>query len=70
MERHSIISSDCQAGLPKDQYRAYVDLQYRDMFDIALPIQTEMTDKAEKIFLLKEVNDAWRKDIQEHLTGT
>lgn len=69
MERHTIISSDCHAGLPPDKYRDYVDPQYRDMFDMALPIQIEMTDKAEEIFLLKEVNNEWRKNIQEHLTG-
>lgn len=69
MERYTIISSDCHAGLPADQYRAYVDPQYREMFDMALPIQTEMTDKAEQVFLLKEINDEWRKDIKEHLTG-
>ena len=43
-ERHIIISSDCHAGLPAEKYRDYMDPQYRDMFDMALPIQTEMTD--------------------------
>ena len=69
MERYAIISSDCHAGLPAAKYRDYVDPQYREMFDMASPIQIEMTDKAEQVFLLKEINDEWRKDIREELTG-
>lgn len=69
MDRHTIISSDCHAGLPADKYRDYLDPQYREMFDMALPIQVEMTDKAEEVFLLKAVNDQWRKGIEEHLSG-
>jgi len=68
-DRHLVISSDCHAGLPAAKYREYMDPKYRDMFDIALPIQTEMTDMAEKVFLLKDVNDEWRSGIQEHLCG-
>ena len=68
-ERHTIISSDCHAGLPAGKYRDYVDPKFRDMFDMALPIQTEMTDMAERVFLLKEINDEWRAPIQDQLTG-
>lgn len=68
-DRHLVISSDCHAGLPAAKYREYMDPKYRDMFDIALPIQAEMTDMAEKVFLLKDVNDEWRSGIQEHLCG-
>jgi predicted TIM-barrel fold metal-dependent hydrolase len=68
-DRHLVISSDCHAGLPAAKYREYMDPKYRDMFDIALPIQTQMTDMAEKVFLLKDVNDEWRSGIQEHLCG-
>ena len=69
MKRHTIISSDCHAGLPANQYRDYLDPQYQDMFDMALPIQVEMTNQAEEVFLLKEPNEKWRKDIQEPLKG-
>ena len=39
MDRYLVISSDCHAGLPPERYRDYVDPQYRDAFDVALPIQ-------------------------------
>ena len=67
--RHLIISSDCHAGLPAAQYRDYVDPQYREMFDFALPAQVEATTMAEQVFLLKEINDEWRSGIEQQLTG-
>ena len=69
MERFTVISSDCHAGLPPEGYREYLDPQFREIFDQALPIQKDMTDQAEKTFLLKEVNDEWRSGIAEQLTG-
>ncbi len=69
MDRYTVISSDCHAGLPAAQYRDYVDPQHREVFDMALPIQKEMTDKSEQVFLLKEINDQWRAGVEEHLTG-
>ena len=69
MDRFAVISSDCHAGLPAEKYRDYVDPQYRELFDMALPIQKEMTDKSEEIFLLKEINDQWRAGVEAHLTG-
>ncbi len=69
MDRFTIISSDCHAGLPAAQYREYLDPQFREVFDMALPIQKEMTDKSEQVFLLKEINDQWRAGVEEHLTG-
>ena len=69
MDRFTIISSDCHAGLPAEGYRDYLDPQFREMFDMALPIQKEMTDKAEQVFLLKEINDQWRAGVEAHLSG-
>ncbi len=39
MDRYLVISSDCHAGLPGEQYREYLDPQYREAFDQAYPIQ-------------------------------
>ena len=39
MDRYLVISSDCNAGLPPESYRDYLDAKYRDAFDAALPIQ-------------------------------
>ena len=69
MDRFIVISSDCHAGLPPEKYREYLDPQYRETFDLALPVAMEMTEKSEKTFLLKEINDAWRAGVEDHLHG-
>ncbi len=33
MHRYLVISSDCHAGLPTEQYREYVDPDQRPAFD-------------------------------------
>lgn len=69
MERLLVISSDCHAGLPPEQYRDYVDPQYRETFDLALPIQNQMMDDAAKKFLIADINAAWRKGRERELAG-
>ncbi len=69
MDRYLVISSDCHAGLPPEQYRDYLDPKYRDAFDVALPIQIEEVQKAAKKFLVADVNAEWRKGVVSELTG-
>ncbi len=69
MDRYLVISSDCHAGLPPEEYRAYLDPQYRATFDDALPIQLAETRKAAKKFLVAHINDKWRKGHESGLTG-
>ena len=69
MDNFLLVSSDCHAGLPIKQYRKYVDPQYREIFDIAVPIELEMTDKASQTFLVKEINEQWRRGIETGLSG-
>ncbi|MAE94447.1 MAG: amidohydrolase [Deltaproteobacteria bacterium] len=69
MDRHIVVSSDCHAGLPPEQYRSYVDPQYRDAFDHALPIQIEMTKTMERSFLIADINAEWREGHEKALTG-
>jgi predicted TIM-barrel fold metal-dependent hydrolase len=69
MDRYIVISSDCHAGLLPEKYRDYLDPQYREIFDQALPIQSEMAVKASEKFLIKEINDEWREGIEQELTG-
>jgi predicted TIM-barrel fold metal-dependent hydrolase len=69
MDRHLVISSDCHAGLPPEQYRDYVDPKWRDAFDAALPIQIEHITRAARLFLVHDVNEEWRKGIEPELTG-
>ncbi len=33
MDRYLVVSSDCHAGLPPEQYRNYLDPKYRDAFE-------------------------------------
>lgn len=68
-DRVLIVSSDCHAGLPIAEYKPYVDSSYHEMMDMAVPLQIEATKKAEASFLIKEINDEWRKGIEQELTG-
>ena len=69
MERYLVVSSDCHAGPPAAEYRDYVDPKHRETFDLALPIQIEMTRQAEKRFLIDEINADWRKGHEDELSG-
>jgi len=68
-ERLIVVSSDCHAGLPIADYKPYVESKYHEMMDMAVPVQVEMTKKAESSFLIKEINDEWRSGIEQELTG-
>ncbi|MDH4016816.1 MAG: amidohydrolase, partial [Actinomycetota bacterium] len=69
MDRYLVISSDCHAGLLPDKYRDYVDPKYREIFDVALPIQIAEVEKAAKKFLVADINEQWRAGIKEGLAG-
>ena len=46
MARYMVISSDGHAGPHAAEYRDYVDPEFREVFDIALPIQIQVTEEA------------------------
>ena len=69
MDKYIVVSSDCHAGLPPEKYRDYLDPEFRETFDLALPIQLERTQKAEESFLIKDINDAWRGENANLLPG-
>jgi predicted TIM-barrel fold metal-dependent hydrolase len=69
MDRHLVISSDGHAGPHAAEYRAYVDPKFREVFDVALPIQIRMTEQAAKSFLVEDVNREWRKGREHELAG-
>jgi predicted TIM-barrel fold metal-dependent hydrolase len=69
MERYLVISSDGHAGPHAADYRDYVDPQFRDAFDIALPIQIKMTEEASERFLVADINREWRKGRDYELSG-
>lgn len=69
MDRYLVVSSDCHAGLPPERYRDYLDPQYREIFDAALPLQIAETKKAAKKFLVADINEEWRAGIRSGLSG-
>lgn len=69
MDRYIVVSSDCHAGLPIRQYRDYLDPKYRETLDHAAAIEIDMANKAAESFLIKDINEQWRKGNEEILTG-
>jgi len=69
MDRYLVISSDCHAGLKPHAYREYLDPQYREAFDIALPIQIAAMTNASKRFLIDDINEEWRAGQGDGLSG-
>jgi predicted TIM-barrel fold metal-dependent hydrolase len=69
MEPLVVISSDCHAGLPPEQYRDYVSPQYRETFDVALPIQLAEVQAMAKKFLIADINADWRQGRERALSG-
>ena len=69
MDRYLVISSDCHAGLRPEKYRDYLDPQFREIFDVALPIQLEEVKKAAKRFLVDDINEEWRAGQESGLEG-
>ena len=67
--RMIVVSTDCHAGLPIADYKPYIEQEYHEMLDMAVPIQVDMMNRAEEQFLIKEINDQWRAPIQQQLTG-
>ena len=69
MDRYLVVSSDGHAGPQPEVYRDYLDPKHREAFDVALPIQIEITEQMEKIFLVDEINADWRRGREAALTG-
>ncbi len=69
MDRYLVLSSDGHVGLPPGGYREYLDPKYRETFDAAMKIQIARTREAEKLFLVKEINEEWRRGRDHLLTG-
>jgi len=69
MDRYLVISSDGHAGLPPEQYRDYVDPQYREEFDRQLAAAIAERAAAENAFLISEFNTKWRAENAGGLDG-
>jgi predicted TIM-barrel fold metal-dependent hydrolase len=69
MTRHLVVSSDCHAGLPPEQYRDYLDPKYRERFDEALAAEIAQREEMAKLFLIDEFNEKWKEENWTGLTG-
>ncbi|HEY7106390.1 MAG TPA: amidohydrolase family protein [Acidimicrobiia bacterium] len=65
MEPYLVISSDCHAGLPTEQYRAYIDPDQRPAFDEMLAAR----EAAASARTSNEFADRWLAEHAEGLTG-
>ena len=69
MSNYLVISADCHAGLPNEQYREYLDPEFRDQFDTHLADRTRMLELAQRGLLNEEFAEEWHHDNEEGLRG-
>jgi predicted TIM-barrel fold metal-dependent hydrolase len=69
VNRYLVISADCHAGLPNEQYREWLDPQYRDAFDDALESRARQMELASRGFLNDDFAKKWHEDNEEGLRG-
>ncbi len=69
MSNYLIISSDCHAGLPNEQYRDWLDPEFRDAFDVNLKERAATLAMAQKGFMDKDFADEWNQENEEGLRG-
>lgn len=69
MSRYLVISADCHAGLPNEQYRDWLDPEFREAFDVELAERGRMIELAQRGLLNKEFADDWHEENEEGLRG-
>ena len=68
--RYTIISADCHAGLPNEQYRPYLDPEYVEAFDQFLTQRKAMEAELIKAGLRnEEFAEEWERENHEGLMG-
>ena len=69
MNEYLIISSDCHAGLPNEQYRDWLDPEHRDAFDAYLVQRAQMMQLAQRGLLNEEFAEEWERENEDGLRG-
>ena len=70
MARYLVISSDCHAGLPNEQYRDWLDPQHRAAFDEAQAARAAMEQELVQRGLRNEAfAEEWERENEEGLRG-
>ena len=70
MNNYMVISADCHAGLPSEQYREWLDPEFRDAFDQSLAARAAMeAELAERGLRNEEFAEEWEQENAEGLRG-
>ena len=70
MSRYMVISSDCHAGLPGEEYRQWLDPEHRDAFGEYLKARAVVeADLAERGLRNEEFAEEWESENAEGLRG-
>ena len=69
MTRYMVISSDCHAGLPSEQYRDWLDPEFHESFDYFLEQRAQLLELAQRGMLNEEFADDWKSENEEGLRG-
>jgi predicted TIM-barrel fold metal-dependent hydrolase len=69
MSRYLVISADCHAGLPNEQYRDWLEPQHRDAFDAYLADRARMMELAARGMINQEFAQEWAAENEEGLRG-
>ena len=64
-----VISADCHAGLPNEQYREWLDPDVREAFDESIIARTRQQEMAAQGFLNTDFAEEWNAENEEGLRG-
>ena len=64
-----VISADCHAGLPNEQYREWLDPDVREAFDESIIARTRQQEMAAQGFLNTNFAEEWNAENEEGLRG-
>jgi predicted TIM-barrel fold metal-dependent hydrolase len=70
MSRYMIISSDCHAGLPNQEYRSWLDPEFRESFDEYMSARALIeAELAQRGMRNEEFAEEWERENEEGLRG-
>ncbi|MBJ21878.1 MAG: amidohydrolase [bacterium] len=69
MSRFFVVSSDCHAGLPPEQYGEYLDPEFREPFKLAFAAEVAERETASRLFMVDEFNKVWKEENWDQLQG-
>ena len=64
-----VISADCHAGLPNEEYREWLDPEFREPFDEAVLARARQQEMAAQGILNTEFAGEWNAENSEGLRG-